>query len=284
MPRTGLRRSLLRLGIPVVFVAAIIVAMRAAADPKPPDTSAPQTGKEPVQPTGSPAERQRGETLLALQLQMRELQRRQLDLQAEQRNCRQEIISGCGLSPENLLPILLNLERERFALDLEVKLKEVRRRCLVEVTVAANARAKQRTESDTVLKHLAKLIEARQAAVEQLQATYKAGAGSGVDVQKAEADLADAQVRFDLRKEEVAKPQADIIERSEQQLQELGVEEVINASRRDTLDEKLAKLNRMRDVLDRYNQATDVLQPVNRAIMEVQMRTVQVQFGLPPAQ
>ena len=68
------------------------------------------------------------------------------------------------------MPILLGLERDRFTLEIEVKLKAARRDALAQLVAKEAKLVQERAGSDEILEHLNKIVEARRADVAALEA------------------------------------------------------------------------------------------------------------------
>jgi outer membrane protein TolC len=200
-----------------------------------------------------------------------------------QKDIRDEIIKTCGLSPENVLPLLLASEKERFALESQVMLKSMRRDGIERMIGGATNATERRTGSDVVLRHLEKIVAVRKAALDRAQSLQKKNAIPESDVQQAEADLAEAQIRAELRREELAKSPADAeTGRLAQQVHELRLDVAQDELQARILDEKLAALKKARDMLDRYNEITELKMPAfSRQFQELQIRLMQGQIDEP---
>jgi hypothetical protein len=210
-----------------------------------------------------------------------EAERRQYILM--QREIRDDIIKTCGLSPENVLPLLLALEKERFALESQVMLKSMRQDRIERMIGGPRNGTKERTESDVVLRHLEKIVAVRKAALNRAHEVQKKNAISESDVQQAEADLAEAEIRAELRREEVAKSPADAeTGRLAQQVHELRLDVAQDELQAKILDQKLAALKKARDMLDRYNEITELkIPPFSRQLQELQIRLMQAEIDRP---
>ena len=123
----------------------------------------------------------------------------------------------------------------------------------------------------------------RKAALNEAQSLHKASAISEAEVLKAEADLAEAQIRAELRKEELAKSPANAAAgRLAQQARELRLDLLQDEVRVKVLADRLSALKKARDLLDRYNEITEVELPaVNRQLQELQMRIIQERTDAP---
>ncbi|MGO9114540.1 MAG: hypothetical protein ACLP9L_35430 [Thermoguttaceae bacterium] len=202
----------------------------------------------------------------------------------EQKELRDEIIKTCGLSPENVLPQLLALEKDRFALEIAVQVKAFHLKS-IEKTVGTGAEdtKKRRIESDVVLQHLVKIVDLQEIALKEAQSLRPTKAISDADVRKAEGDLAEAQLRVDLRKEQLAESRAGAAaERSAQQAHDLLLDLNQDEMRLHIFDGKLTALKKVRDLLDRYNEITELRLPaVNRQSQELESRIIQWRIDAP---
>jgi hypothetical protein len=202
---------------------------------------------------------------------------------AQQRGLRDEIIKTCDVSPENVLPILLALEKDRFALEIEVNLKRFRQTRIDDMMAMATSETQKRIESDGVLQHLEKIIDVRKAARDRAQALRKTSVISESDVQQAGADLDEAQIRAELRKEELAKSPAKAeAGRMVQQARELCLDLAQDELRLKILNGKLAGLKKARGLLDEYSEITDFRLPaLNRQSQELETREIQGRIEAP---
>ena len=199
----------------------------------------------------------------------RELELERNVLQARLQELRKKIVGACGLSPENVATVLQGLERDRFALEIESNVKESRRKKLAAIIAELRSRAEGNLRSDEVSEHLKKIIESRRAILSiALARRASAASGGPEEVKKAQADLAEAEIRPALRKEELAKSQADGgIERLSQQLQEVSTDLVQDATRLVMLGERRDRINAARESLDEYTRIVEYELPsVNRTL------------------
>jgi hypothetical protein len=253
----------------IVGIAGYVLA----ADPAPagPKT-APPTAKQ--ESRGQPVEMEKKEQIERLAADIHQKRFRYLD---EQRAYRKEIIEQCGVSPENVLPLLLALEKDWLALRTEARVKEERERVIEAMLTKAAGETEKPTKSDAVLQHLEKIIAVRKAALNRAQEVQKKNAIPESDVQQAEADLAEAEIRAELRKEELAKsPATAEAGRLAQQARELHIEVTMDVSRERVLELKLSELRKARDMLDEYNRITVVELPaLNRELLELRLHSIQ---------
>jgi hypothetical protein len=194
--------------------------------------------------------------------QVQDLKQRAEELREKQRELRHAVQKTCGLSPENVAPILLGLERDRFNLEIEVKLKTARRESIARMIAEQTKRARDRAGTDEIVAQLKKLTAARQGALKYRHAmsdTNTSG-GSLLEVSNAEADLADAEIRLATRKEELGKTHEggdEVTDRLNRQLLDVSVELTQDELRLQLLDNKLNVLGTVQNLLDDYKNTTE---------------------------
>jgi hypothetical protein len=159
-------------------------------------------------------------------------------------------------------------------------MKEQRERAIEAMLARAAAETGKPTKSDAVLQHLEKIIAVRKAALNRAQELHETkSAIPKSDVQQTEADLAEAEIRAELRKEDLAKSQATAeAGRLAQQAHELHIEVTVtmDVSRYKVLGLKLSELRKARDMLDEHNRITEVELPaLNRELLELRLHSIQ---------
>ena len=189
---------------------------------------------------------------------MHELKQQVDNLHGIERQFRGEVREKCGLSPENVMPIMLSLERDRFALEIEVKLKSARKKDLADAIAKETEVARQRGGDDQIADHLKQIVELRQAAVAALEAAQKVKVASVAEVNSAQADLAEAQIRLAQRKEELAKSHSEAaIDQLNRQLLDVSMAVTQDQLRLELLKERLASLADAGQFLDEYNRVAE---------------------------
>ncbi len=174
---------------------------------------------------------------------------------------------------KNVKPVMLGLERDRFALRIAMKPKEYHAHLLGDVVAKMAEQIKQRSESDLVIAGLKRIVAARQLVLEDLRTKMKGSAVSQADVAKADADLAEAEVRLALRREEIARAQGDgEMERLIRQLRELSAEVTLDQTRIEVLDNQLGMLQRVLPEVDEYDQRTKRMLSIDRLIEQMTLR------------
>ena len=204
-------------------------------------------------------------------------------LRAKQHELRTTVRDRCGLSPENVTPILLGLERDRFSLEIDVKLKAARRDSLAHLVASEAKAVQERAGSDEILEHLNKVVEARRDDLAAKKRAAQAKAAAEQEVRSAEVDLAEAQIRLAARREELGKSHEDpAIDRLNQQLLEISIELTQDQLRLELLKERLTVLDSVQSLLDDYKNTTEIELPrVLRLLEQAQTQLAQVKLTIP---
>jgi len=207
-----------------------------------------------------------------------QLEKERVALRERRQALRRQIIDTCGLSPENVATVLQGLERDRFSLEIDLKLKQQNRKILEVLISKAEKSAERKRENDEVSEHLKKIIDARRADLESVRALGAAVTQS--DVRKAQVDLAEAEIRLALRREELRKLLADaaIQQRFDQQLSELTMSVPQDEERLAVLNERFKRINSARPLLDEYADITEYELPLVNRTLE---KATWVRDGLP---
>jgi hypothetical protein len=202
-----------------------------------------------------------------LRKQLDALKHERENLRHEQMERAKQIFSDCRLSPENVKPMMLELERERFKLQTSMTTTPEHIRILTEQVATIAAEAKTRDKSDAVLTILEKTIAARNKVLADLRARMATGAATAVEVSKAEADLSDAEVRLAARREELAKTGGDELERLNRELRNLSINQRLEQVRLRELDDKLKTLQA---VLVNVSSCEDVNERISSFAREIE--------------
>ena len=269
---------------------AVVVLMGAIVSPSGSPVSAQAPAEKPEQPI--PADSQRARDAVAKQgtqiikladEQIQELEKQADGLREKQHELRTAVRDRCGLSPENVTPILLGLERDRFTLEIEVKLKAARRDSLAQLVAREAKLVQERAGSDEILEHLNKVIEARRTDLARKKQAREANAIAEQEVKDAEVNLAEARIRVAVRREDLGKSHEDsAIDRLNQQLLEISVEMTQDQLRLELLKERLTVLDSVQTLLDDYKNTTEIELPrVLRLLEQAQTQLAQVKLTFP---
>jgi len=203
----------------------------------------------------------------ALKKQIKQLDGMRATLFAERRDIQRQILERCGLSPENAKPLLLSLERDRFNLQISLEPERAHVRILTKMVAEIAEQAKKRSESDRVTEGLKRIVAARRAIVEKLRTLAATGQATPLEADKAEAELAEAEVRLALRAEEIARSQGDgELDRLNRQLRERSNELLLKEVRLKELDHRLGNLQGVLNMVDEYNAVSERLKTVDQDI------------------
>ncbi len=279
-PLVGMRGRFSQVFLLTYFTAMVCFAEQArAVDPPPAGATSAKAVKaanedELRKQQEDESRKQKERWLAEMWKQREEFDRNRHNALQEQRSVRDEIINTCGLSPENVLPVLLAMEKERFALQIETELKRVRREHIEMMMADADKRAKSRTDADAVLRHLTKLVDVRTSTLAEVRTQHESGTVPLAEVLKAEADLAESQIRAEVRREDLAKSAADAeMGRLAQEAREVSLDLTQDEMRLKMLGGKLEGLKRARGKLDEYTRIAEIELPaINRQLQEVQTR------------
>ncbi len=283
------RHSLMRSAGKGLAVVAVVV-MGTILPPSGSPVSAQARAEKPEQPVQADSERARdaaakqgAQVAKLAEEQIQELKKQAEGLRDKQDELRRAVRGRCGLSPENVTPILLGLERDRFSLEIDVKLKAARRDALAQLVAREAKLVQERAGSDEILEHLNKIVEARRADLAAKKQAREAKAAAEQEVRNAEVDLAEAQIRLAARREELGKSHEDpAIDRLNQQLLEISVELTQDQLRLELLKERLAVLDSVQSLLDDYKNTTEIELPrVLRLLEQAQTQLAQVKLTIP---
>jgi hypothetical protein len=122
-----------------------------------------------------------------------------------------------------------------------------------------------------------KIVDVRTIELAEIRKQHELGTAPLFDLLKAEADLAESQVRAEMRKEELVKSPADTeIGRLAQQAREASLDLTQDEVRLKLLERKLDGLKKVRGLIDDYTEiAEHVVPALNRQLQEVQTRVLQ---------
>jgi hypothetical protein len=152
-------------------------------------------------------EKVREEVFAKWDQQLGELKKQKRDIQSKQRSLREEISKRCGMSPENVVPSLLNIERELLTARIELGVKQRSNEVLANLINDARENAKKNLGNDQVLKNLTELVDHRENALKVSENTPITGTSQFqlYDVFKLKAELSEAKIRLAMREEELTK-------------------------------------------------------------------------------
>jgi hypothetical protein len=265
-----------RLVLPLFFFGLALTSMQ------PPAAAQEPTDKSNAARAARDAEKQQAIVIDKLELEVQSLKKQAEELRAVARSLRSDIRQKSGLSPENVAPILLGLERDRFALAIEVELKSARRASIAELVAKQTAAAQKRAHADDVVAHLQRIAQVRRDMLAAQQDARKANAVSQNDLHNAEAEADEAEIRLALRKEELAKSEGGTeIDKLNRQLLETSVGVSQDQLRLELLKQRLDVLDSVQGLLDQYKNVTESELPrVLRLLEQAETRLAQAKASM----
>jgi hypothetical protein len=203
-----------------------------------------------------------------LEQQLGELKDRKRDLQNRQRLLRKETFDRCGMSPENVVPSLLDIEKEILSARIDFAARRGGNEALSKQFAEATVIVNRKLEEDEILKNLESLVGDKAEALKTLQGLKKAGDVPTADVRKAEAELREAAIRAASRKEELTKGEGEAgAPKLNMLMRENSLSIVKTEARLAILLEEREKLSATRNWVDDYTDITDSELPrLNRLI------------------
>ncbi len=164
-----------------------------------------------------------------------------------------------------------------------MKLKAARRDSLAQLVAREAKLVQERAGSDEILEHLNKVIEARRIDLARKKQAREANAIAEQEVKDAEVNLAEAQIRVAVRREDLGKSHEETaIDRLNQQLLEISVEMTQDQLRLELLKERLTVLDSVQTLLDDYKNTTEIELPrVLRLLEQAQTQLAQVKLAIP---
>jgi hypothetical protein len=245
----------------------------------------PVLGKTAAAPTEQTAHDAADRLAQNLHKQLDVLEDQREGLRRQRQEISDRIVAICGLSPENVKPVMLDLERELFMLTLGAETKRVRIKLLEKRVAEVTARTQEVAVHDSVAAELEKIVAARQAELKILQTHFNTGQVTASEVSKAEAELAEAEVRLAMRKQETAKPGGDDErEKLSGEVRELSMETTLEEVRGKELDSRLAKLREARGLVDRFGDESNRIAALDREIDRGRALLLQIELGVPGVQ
>jgi hypothetical protein len=190
--------------------------------------------------------------------QLDELKNQKAKLQSNQKELRGEIYIRCGMSPENVVPSLLSIEREIFTAQIDLEVKERGNETLAKQIAKAAENNRKNIDNDQVLKDLETLVNDKTVAYKILEEMQKSGTAPFTDLNKAKTELSEAKIRLALREEDLTKGNGDAgtaklnLLMRENSLAIAQIEVRLNA-----LIRQCQRLRDTRDLVDRYTDITE---------------------------
>lgn len=190
--------------------------------------------------------------------QLDDLKSQKVKLQSEQKQLRDEIYKRCDMSPENVVPSLLNIEREILTAQIDLRAKEGGNQVFANQISETTEKSKINLDNDQVLKELKTLVNDKTDACKILEGMQKSGTAPYIDLNKAKAELSEAKIRLALCEEDLTKGDGDAgtaklnLLMRENSLAIAQIEVRLGA-----LVNQCHKLRDTRDLVDHYNDITE---------------------------
>jgi hypothetical protein len=200
--------------------------------------------------------------------QLATLKNQKEKLQGEQRAIREEIFQACDMSPENVVPSMLNMEREILSLKVEFAAKRANEQILAQTIAESSKNREQNIDSDEIVKNLKSIVGARQEALMVLKRGESQGSIPVQEITKAQSELSEAMIRLELRKEELLKGNGTAgMEKLNIRMRENSLELVQVEARLEILHSEYKRFRNIRDGVDAYIEIIDIRLPrINRQI------------------
>jgi hypothetical protein len=278
----ALHLSLARISTKWRYVISLFFLSLALASMQPPAIAQQPSDNSDAARAAKDAEKQQALIVNKLEAEVQDLKKQAEQLRAVTREIRSEVRRKSGLSPENVAPILLGLERDRFALAIEVELKSARRASIAQLVANQTAAAQKRANADDVTAHLQRIAQVRRDMLAAQQDARKANAVSQNELHNAEAEADEAEIRLALRKEELAKSEGGTeIGKLNQQLLETSVSVSQDQLRLELLKQRLDVLDSVQGLLDQYKNVTESELPrVLRLLEQAETRLAQAKASM----
>jgi hypothetical protein len=122
-----------------------------------------------------------------------------------QQELRAKIYQECDLSPENVVPCMLSMEREILTLRTDMTVKEVTQKELAEQIANVSRSMKTITDDDQVLKKMQEIVENRKNNLESLKHRRDTDSVGEKAFSQAQMEISEAEIRLALRKEALLK-------------------------------------------------------------------------------
>jgi hypothetical protein len=200
--------------------------------------------------------------------QLDELKNQKAKLQSNQKELRGEIYKRCGMSPENVVPSLLNIEKEIFTAQIDLRVKARGNQIIDNQISKTTEESKIILDNDQILKELKMLVNDKTDACKILEGMQKSGTAPYIELNKAKNELSEAKIRLAIREEDLTKGNGNAgTAKLNILMRENSLEEAQLQIRINVLSDKCQILRDNRDMVDNYNDITESEIPrLNRLI------------------
>jgi hypothetical protein len=206
-----------------------------------------------------------------LKRQLDALENKKRDIQDVQRQLRDEIYKRCGMSPENVVSSVLNIERDVFAAQIDLVSKEHSKEAIAKQIAEDAENVKKNLGNDRVLKNLAELVQDRETALNLLEKSQGSGTTRFNEIYQAKAELSEAKIRLAIREEDLTKGNGDAgTGKLNLLIRENSLAVVQIRIRLDALISQCQRLRDTREMVEKYTDITEIKLPrVNHQIDRV---------------
>lgn len=223
--------------------------------------------------------------LIRLKDQLKEKENRKQMLKEEQISYRQKIYQeGSLMSPENVVPCLLSMEREILTLRTDLAVKEVTQKELAQRIAETSEDIEKLIKDDQVLKKMKDIVDNRKDNLESLRHRRNIDSVGEKVYSQAQMEISEAEIRLALRREELLKGNAtEAVQKLNLILRENSLAIVQIRTRLDVLLSKYEELIGVRNLVDEYMDITEIEFPrLNRTIDRITEQLEQLEFGYIP--
>ena len=167
-------------------------------------------------------------------------------------------IEAAGLSPQAIEPVLQTLIIHKLEYELDLHGKEARREAIVKLIAETgqNDRAEMSKTEQLLLKEHESLLKAAHAELRSMQQLRNRGAVTEDDVVQAREKVAQAEIRFELKRAEIDQRGQAAVEPLTTELRDLSIDTTELRARHGFVVERLKQYQDMPAVRERYLRLT----------------------------
>jgi len=177
------------------------------------------------------------------------------------------------VTPQHISEAAARLDQERLKLEIEQAAKNARREALAVAVADASKRMEDKVRNDRVAAELAKVVEARERALERARKATAAGAASNDELDRATEALADARAKLIERQQEASEQAGgDVLNGWNHELLSLSVDERELVARLDQVQARLKSMRALVDSMEDLRHMQEELEQSRSALAEAQQR------------
>ncbi len=163
------------------------------------------------------------------------------------------------VTPANLREALSKLQDENQQLELDLRGKEARASAIAIAISELTKEAAAKTNSDDVLTELQQVVEAREKQLDLMKKNVAAGLNTPVELQQVAAQTAEARAKVAERKRDaLAAAGGETLTALNRELRMLSIDRAEQEARFKLVSDQLARIARVADTIDKYEQALEV--------------------------